>query len=137
MNNVNALYHGYIYITTNLTNNKKYIGMHANSVHNLDYLGSGVALKHAVKKYGRENFTNEIIEWCTSPEHMCEREIFHIDEANAVKSKDYYNMCGGGMGVGSGENHHSYGKARTQSDETKAKISVANSGENNGNYGKE
>ena len=82
---------------------------------------------------------------------MYEREIFHIDEANAVESAEYYNMVVGGMGTGSGENHPNYGKplsdeqkaklsaaniGKTLSEETKAKISAAKIGENHPNYGK-
>lgn len=54
--------YGYIYITTNIINNKKYIGKHKAKVHSKSYLGSGVILNEAIKKYGRSNFTNKVIE---------------------------------------------------------------------------
>lgn len=44
--------YGYIYITTNLTNNKKYIGKHASSKFDENYKGSGKRLWNAINKYG-------------------------------------------------------------------------------------
>ena len=47
-----------IYCTTNLINGKKYIGSDTNN--NPYYLGSGVSIIKAIKKYGRNNFKKEI-----------------------------------------------------------------------------
>ena len=48
-----------IYLTTNLINNKKYLGR--DSQNRKTYLGSGKLLKLAILKYGVENFKKEII----------------------------------------------------------------------------
>ena len=50
-----------IYKTTNLLNNKFYIGKHQCLTLEDGYLGSGRALKEAVAKYGKENFKREIL----------------------------------------------------------------------------
>ncbi len=50
----------YIYKTTNLINNKIYIGKR-NGNFDIKYLGSGIAITHAIKKYGKINFKVEAI----------------------------------------------------------------------------
>lgn len=85
-----------IYKTTNLINNKIYIGK--NKGNNNWYLGSGKLLIYAIKKYGKENFKKEIIEICTSLEHMIEREIFWIEKLNARDRNIGYNIQIGGDG---------------------------------------
>ena len=47
----------YIYLTTNLINQKIYIGKSISFwLKTLDYFGSGIYLKYAIKHYGKENF---------------------------------------------------------------------------------
>ncbi len=87
---------GVIYITTNKINNRKYIGV---DTQNLKYyLGSGVAIKLAIKKYGTENFTKEILESSDDKKYLFEREKYWIDFYNANNSKDFYNIAPGGKG---------------------------------------
>ena len=70
---------GYIYITTNHVNNKRYIGRRTSSVFLAEnYLGSGIHLLNAVKKYGKENFTVELIEACETYDELVERETYYI-----------------------------------------------------------
>ena len=54
----------YIYKITNLVNNKQYIGQrlyNGDPLTDTMYMGSGTAIKAAIKKYGKENFTKEIL----------------------------------------------------------------------------
>ena len=51
--------YGFVYLTTNTINNKKYIGMCKNT-HRDNYLGSGKVLKQGIDKKGKENFTRGI-----------------------------------------------------------------------------
>ena len=52
----------YIYKTTNLLNDKIYIGKKVYRKKDDNwYLGSGIYLNRAIKKYGRENFKKEIL----------------------------------------------------------------------------
>lgn len=78
----------YIYKTTNMINNKFYIGQSINL--SSSYLGSGKILKLAILKYGKKKFKKEIIEVCTESE-LNDREIYWIK-----KLKPYYNIDGGG-----------------------------------------
>ena len=88
---------GYVYITTNLSNNKKYIGQRTyRNPSDGTYLGSGVRFKYALKKYGRENFSKRILMECDTREELDYFERFFIKEHNAVLSENYYNLSPGG-----------------------------------------
>jgi hypothetical protein len=63
-----------IYKTTNLINGKFYIGKDERNKD--DYLGSGLLLNRAIKKYGINNFIKEIIEQCDTREELCTREKY-------------------------------------------------------------
>ena len=102
--NVQNDYYGFIYITTNNVNGKKYIGQKKYYGNHEVYIGSGVALKNAINKYGKENFTREIIENCKSKEDLDSREKYWIKYYNATESEDFYNITSGGDGgFGSGK----------------------------------
>jgi len=121
----------FIYRVTNNINDRFYIGKH--STNNIDdgYFGSGIMLKQALKKYGKENFIYEIIEFfCTSKEAYAFEEGLLRDVWNTPMC---YNQCGGGKGVGGGKTHPLYGKSHSK--ETKKKMSVSKTGEKNFNWG--
>ena len=92
--------YGFIYITTNHVNGKKYIGQKKYDRNGKwkKYLGSGIALKNAIIKYGIENFSKEIIEECETKELLDEREIYWITFYNASKDDLFYNIASGGDG---------------------------------------
>jgi len=50
-----------VYRTTNLINQKFYIGFHQTNDPYDDYLGSGKYLKHAIAKHGIENFKKDVL----------------------------------------------------------------------------
>jgi hypothetical protein len=96
-------YH-YIYKTTNVLSGKYYIGMH--STHNLDdgYLGSGTRLRRSIKKYGKENFIREILEYCDTRNILKSREE-EIVNLNEIAKIDCINLKVGGYGGFSDEEH--------------------------------
>lgn len=87
---------GIIYLTTNKINGRKYIGV--DTKNNKYYFGSGTAIKLAIKKYGTENFTKEIIESSDDKQYLFEREKYWINYYDAVNSHAFYNMSTGGKG---------------------------------------
>ena len=91
---------GCIYKITNQLNGKIYIGKFVyHHKRNFDnYWGSGVAIQAAYEKYGKENFTKEIIEEIESDNSiLCEREIYWISKHNSFHGVGY-NMTEGGDG---------------------------------------
>lgn len=155
--------YGYVYLTTNLINNKKYIGKRAKSEFDDSYLGSGKLLKRALRKYGKINFKCEVLKWCSSLTELNESEKYFIKKFNAQERNDFYNISSGGDwgDITRGMSNKEYEEwkrkispiGRKHSDETKEKISrahmgkkyspetiekfkIANAGKNNPNYGK-
>jgi len=96
MNSPLRQYH-YLYKIINLINNKIYIGVHSTNKLDDEYFGSGVTLCRAVKKYGKENFKKEILEWFDWRIEAINREE-QIVNMHFVKRLDTYNMTIGGQG---------------------------------------
>lgn len=88
-----------IYETTNEINGKKYRGIHKTNNINDGYLGSGIALEQSLEKYGKQNFSRQILEFCSSYEELIEKEKVYVDE-NWVKDKSNYNLKTGGQSSG-------------------------------------
>jgi hypothetical protein len=86
-----------VYRTTNLINEKIYVGVHATPNVYDSYLGSGKALNRAITKYGRDFFSKEIIARFdeSSTAYDLERQI--VTES-FVKNRSTYNAKLGGHG---------------------------------------
>ena len=113
-----------IYRITNLINGKTYIGQHKYKKLNDEYMGSGVYLAKAKKKYGIENFKKDILVF-----GIVRKDFIDLLEKEYIKfyrsiGKAEYNIANGGNGRG------------TVSDETKQKISKSRSGKPTWNKGK-
>jgi group I intron endonuclease len=115
--------YGYIYITTNKINGKRYIGKHNHSKWDYSYYGSGKHLGHAIKKYGIENFTCFPLRWAWSKDELNKLEIEYI-----AHYKPEYNLTKGGDGGSA--------KGRKFSEEHKQKIKKAHKGKTPWNKGK-
>lgn len=95
--------YGVIYKVTNKVNGKFYIGQTKMrlgsrwSKHKQDAReGKGWVLASAIRKYGVESFSVEVIEQCNSKDELNHAEIRLISTM-----KPEYNSCAGGGGVGS------------------------------------
>lgn len=90
----------YIYRITNLINGKTYVGQHEYKKLNEYYMGSGVHLVRAQKKYGMENFKKEILVFNISTQEHANllEETFIAAEREKVGRENCYNISDGGQG---------------------------------------
>ena len=89
-----------IYKISNRLDNKFYVGKHKTENKKDDYFGSGLLLKRAVEKHGKENFTKEILFECASLEEMNQKETDIVDEEFIARPDTYNIMLGGQGGFG-------------------------------------
>lgn len=89
----------YLYRVTNLINGKIYIGIHMTSNMKDCYYASGRAINQALRKYGKQNFKREILEYFSSEEEMLAREAEIVDE-KFLERNDTYNLAEGGNHAG-------------------------------------
>ena len=85
----------YFYKITNNLNGNFYYGIH--STNNIDdgYMGRGLKLKRAFKKYGIENFSKEILKFFDTREELADYEADVVTEI-LVNDKNCYNTSLGG-----------------------------------------
>ena len=62
------------------------------------YLGSGIYLSRAIKKYGADHFSRQIIDVAETTDELNEKEKYWIAHYDAVKNTDFYNIAPGGDG---------------------------------------
>lgn len=121
----NKAYH-YFYKITNRINGMFYYGIHSTNTLDDDYMGSGTRIKAAIKKYGVENFTKEIIKFFPTLKELSDYEQQIIDES-LLNDPNCYNLVKGGYFLDDDaivKRKNSYNKIKHQV------------GENNSQYGK-
>lgn len=113
-----------IYKTTNIINNKFYIGKHKTKDLNDGYLGSGKLLKRSIKKHGVNNFDKEILHLCKDEKHMN-----LLEKILVVPDKETnYNLCEGGKGGWSYINSIGMNNLNKNWTDTKKKMSLSATG---------
>lgn len=137
-----------IYKTTNTINGKIYVGQTSKDLTVSSYLGSGVLLVKAIRKYGKKNFIQEILCECSTQSELDQMEDYWIKELDSRSRDIGYNLSEGGLGGShgpltecqkqkmrqtmkergsiNGEKNPFYGKRHTN--ETKEKIRIAKTG---------
>lgn len=88
----------YFYKTTNKVNGRYYLGVH----HSVDpkndtYIGSGFLLKRAIERYGRENFSTEILKYFDTMEEAYSYEREQVTK-EVLQDPKCYNLVLGGKG---------------------------------------
>nr|DAI09432.1 MAG TPA: intron associated endonuclease [Caudoviricetes sp.] len=92
----------YIYKATNKINGKSYVGQTCDFhsrvwQHQRCYEKEDCDFHRAIKEFGFDNFSWEIIETCESEDGACELEKYYIEKFNTYR--DGYNMTKGGKGT--------------------------------------
>ncbi len=108
------MYH-IVYKITNILNKKVYIGKHSTKNPHDSYMGSGTALKRAIRKYGKANFTKKILHAFSREQDAYDKEAEIVNES-FVLSKNTYNLMTGGRA------------AHTYSQESRLKMSESSKG---------
>jgi len=112
----------YVYITTNIVNEKQYVGDHSTNDLNDTYLGSGRPhFLNAIEKYGKENFKRKILEYFDTKEEAFDAQEKYINKYNTLAPYGYNISPTGGHGV-----------SGCFSKETLKKLSESNKGKNKG-----
>lgn len=87
-----------VYKTINTLNDRYYIGVHKQKSDGFDgYLGSGIAIREAVRKYGKENFKRETLFSYDNSKQAYAKEKEIVD-TELTENSNSYNICGGGLG---------------------------------------
>ena len=110
--------HHYIYKTTNLKTGKFYVGMHSTDNLKDGYLGSGKRLRRSIRKYGKDNFKLEILEFLTDRSSLKDREKELVNE-DLLKDPMCMNLQPGGGGGFSSETHRNNFFAAALKDKTR------------------
>jgi len=84
-----------VYKTTNIINEKYYIGVHRTKNIYDNYLGSGRVITDAIKKYGRKNFSKEILYVFDNKDDMYQKEADLVTSLT-LEDDQCYNLLQGG-----------------------------------------
>jgi len=89
----------YVYKITNLINNKYYIGKRKCNcdIEDDTYMGSGINIINAIKKYGKDNFKKEILAVLETEEKAFEKEA-ELLTTEHINDPYCYNIKEGGLG---------------------------------------
>lgn len=134
----NKTCYGIIYVIINIINNKQYVGQTINSIqHRFDqhcYLAttdSNVPIISAIRKYGKDSFSINMLEECADFDDLNNKEKYWIKKMNTYNIG--YNATTGGdsfeISKKSRLKMSKAHKGKTLSNETKRKISLSNQGQ--------
>lgn len=85
-----------VYKITNDVNPKEYIGVHRTNNPHDRYLGSGVLIKKAIQKYGRDCFHKEIL---LETDNIDEAFRLEYELTEGMNPSNSYNMIRGGIRI--------------------------------------
>lgn len=115
----------YLYKIKNNINNKIYVGVHATEILPDNYMGSGLLIRNAIRKYGLSNFTKIVLAIFDNKDSAYLKEAQIVNQSFLDRT-DTYNVALGGSGGSIQQNRKPFTGNHT--DETKKKISEKNKG---------
>lgn len=124
--------YGYVYLTKKTDDTLFYVGQHSGEF-DPRYLGSGVRLINAKRKYGYQNFEVTLLEFFDSKEELDQGEIDYVSILRFM-GVPICNILVGGTGPSSGPNHPFWGKKRPGVSE---KLKIAKTGKKRPPFSKE
>jgi len=80
--------YNYVYLISD-KNGKKYIGEHSSDNLEDEYFGSGILIERALKKYGKENFKKEFLEFFLNKEEAFKAQEKYIQYYNTLHPNGY------------------------------------------------
>jgi hypothetical protein len=90
----NKDYYGYVYLVQDNKTGLVYVGQKKGRVEDSkDYFGSGVIIRHIIKKRGKADLQKIVLELCYSKEELTERETFYKFKYNAFDRLYGYNIA--------------------------------------------
>lgn len=91
--------YGVVYLIVNRVNNKKYIGITTRDVSDRfkEHCKANSYIGRAIRKYGKNNFSIQIIDMAHTKEELFDLEVKHISNYNSYR--DGYNQTVGGDGA--------------------------------------
>ena len=125
----------FVYLIRNIVNGKVYVGKHTTKKLDDGYFGSGILLKKAIIKYGKENFEIGFLSFSKTSAELNEEEIYWVKFFKNQTRVGTYNIADGGSGGDLITNHpdrdlliknmKGRSKGRKRSNESKERMSVA------------
>lgn len=91
--------YGVVYLITNTINNKKYIGITTRNISDRfkEHCKANSYIGRAIRKYGENNFSIEVLDIAHSKEELFDLEVKYISNYNSYR--DGYNQTIGGDGA--------------------------------------
>ena len=88
---------GIVYLITNLLDDKQYVGQTTRTLEERfsEHAEAESLLGNAIRKYGEENFSHEVLAECETPDELDTQERFYIKKLDCKHPKGY-NLTDGG-----------------------------------------
>ena len=88
----------FLYKSTNQLNGNYYVGIHSTNKVDDSYIGSGTRFRNEVRKYGKSNFTREILEFFSTRDKALLAELGYV--SSILQDPNCLNLCEGGRAGG-------------------------------------